>query len=133
MHAGIAVLLLIGSVGLGGGGSDGAPRFDGAWTTTITCPAEGKTEGFSLQVPSVVKDSNFRGELGTPGEPGYLLIEGRIADDGAARLVATNVGGYSYTIRAQFQEQQGTGSREEGRTCKVEFLKISMTSQNWAW
>jgi hypothetical protein len=75
----------------------------------------------------MVTDGNFRGELGTVGDAGYLLIEGRIADNGTARLTATG-NGSSYNIRAQFQEQQGTGGLEEGRGCKVDFLKVSMTS-----
>src|ERR1035438_1699107 len=53
-------------------------RFDGKWLTTVTCPAKGNTEGYKLQLPSVIKDGNFRGERGTAGEPGYLLIEGKI-------------------------------------------------------
>jgi len=124
----MALLLVIGSIWVGGSAPDDAARFDGSWVTTITCAAEGWTEGYTLRVPSMVTDSNFRGELGTVGDAGYLLIEGRIAENGTARLTATGNAGSSYNIRAQFQEQQGTGSPEEGRGCKVDFLKVSMTS-----
>jgi hypothetical protein len=55
-------------------------RFDGKWLATVTCPAKGKTLGYKIEVPSVIKDGNFRGERGAAGEPGYLLIEGKIAD-----------------------------------------------------
>jgi hypothetical protein len=64
-------------------------KFDGNWLTTVTCPPKGNTEGYTLHLPSVVKDDNFRGEHGMVGEPGYLLIEGKIATDGAAKLSAT--------------------------------------------
>ena len=65
-----------------------AERFDGNWLTTLTCPAKGNTEGYTWRFPSVIQNSKFRGEHGTAGEPGYLLIEGKIAEDGSAKLSA---------------------------------------------
>jgi hypothetical protein len=118
-------------------------RFDGKWLTTMTCPAKGKTEGYTWRLPSVVSGGNFRGEHGTAGEPGYLLIEGLIADGGAAKLSATGIVAdrkyargvfahkgedYSYDIKAQFKETEGSGTKSEGlgivgRTCTFEFVK----------
>jgi hypothetical protein len=118
-------------------------RFDGKWLTTLTCPAKGNTEGYTWRIPSVVTSGNFRGEHGTAGEPGYLLIEGPIADNGAAKLSANGIvasrkyargvfahGGadYSYEIKAQFKETEGSGARNaglgiEGRPCTFEFVK----------
>ncbi len=118
-------------------------QFDGNWLTTVTCPPKGNTEGYTMHLPSVVKDGNFRGEHGTAGEPGYLLIEGKIADDGAAKLSATGKVSsrkygtgvfttegtdYSYNIKAQFKETEGSGSRDKGlgivgRPCTFEFVK----------
>jgi hypothetical protein len=118
-------------------------RFDGSWLTTLTCPAKGNTEGYTWKFPSVVNTGNLRGEHGTPGEPGYLLIEGKIADDGTAKLSATGIvssrkyargifahqgGDYSYDIKAHFQDMQGTGTRDTGlgivgRPCTFDFVK----------
>jgi hypothetical protein len=118
-------------------------RFDGNWLTTLTCPAKGNTEGYTWKIPSVIQNGNFRGEHGTAGQPGYLLIEGPIADDGTAKLSANGIvtsrkyargvfahGGadYSYNIKAQFKETQGTGTRDEGlgivgRPCTFDFVK----------
>jgi len=81
----VAAALLVCSVVF----AQSSPRFDSQWLTTVTCPAKGKTEGYKLHVPSVIQDSNFRREYGTPGEPGYLLIEGKVKDSGTARLSAT--------------------------------------------
>ena len=58
-------------------------RFDGHWLTKLTCPAKGNTEGYTWQFPGVIENSSFRGEHGTAGQPGYLLIEGKIKEDGA--------------------------------------------------
>jgi len=126
-----------------------ADRFDGKWATKLTCPAKGSTEGYTWQFAGVILNNNFRGEHGTAGEPGYLLIEGKIAQDGSAKLSATGIVAsrkyargvlahkgeeYSYDIKAQFKETEGTGSRNEGlgivgRACTFEFVKQPATGQ----
>ena len=118
-------------------------RFYGKWLTTLTCPAKGSTEGYTWKIFSVVTAGNFRGERGTAGEPGYLLITGPIKDDGSAKLTANGIvasrkyargvfahegADYSYNIKAQFKETEGTGARDEGmgivgRPCTFEFVK----------
>ena len=106
------------------------------------------TDGYTWQFPSVIEKSNFRGERGTAGEPGYLLVEGKIAENGSAKLAATGIVAsrkyargvfarkgedYSYNIKAQFKETEGTGTRDEGlgivgRPCTFEFAKQESTS-----
>jgi len=123
--------------------SFGGERFDGNWLTTITCPPKGSTEGYTIKLPTVIKDGSFRGERGTAGEPGYLLIEGPIAEDGSAKLAANGIvtsrkyahgvfahegESYSYNIKAQFKETEGTGTRDEGlgvvgRPCTFDSVK----------
>jgi hypothetical protein len=124
-------------------------RFDGQWLTKLTCPAKGSTDGYTWQFDSVIQNSNFRGEHGTAGEPGYLLIEGKIAADGSVKLSATGIVAsrkysrgifahkgeeYSYSIKAQFREMEGTGIRSEGlgivgRPCTFDFAKQDATNQ----
>jgi hypothetical protein len=126
-----------------GAGDQTPARFDGKWLTTVTCPGKGKTEGYKIQVPSVITDSNFHGERGTVGEPGYLLIEGKISDSGKTKLSTTGKVSsrkygtgifttegtdYSYTIKAQFEDTKGEGTRDAGlgivgRACTYEFMK----------
>jgi hypothetical protein len=118
-------------------------RFDGHWLTTLTCPAKGNTEGYTWKFPGVVTAGAFRAEHGTADQPGYLLIEGPIKDDGSAKLSANGIvysrkyargvfahGGeeYSYNIKAQFTDSTGTGTRDEGmgivgRPCTFDFVK----------
>jgi len=122
-------------------------RFEGKWLTKLACPAKGNTEGYTWQFASAVQNSNFHGERGTAGEPGYLLIEGKIAEDGSAKLTATGIvasrnyargvlahkgADYSYDIKAQFKETEGTGTRDQGlgivgRPCTFEFVKQQET------
>jgi hypothetical protein len=138
----LAVLVLLGSSDVVAQSAAGG-RFDGNWQTTLTCPPKGNTEGYTWQIPSVIQGSNFRGERGAAGQPGYLLIEGKIAPDGHAKLSANGIvtsrkyargvfahGGadYSYDIKAEFKDTEGTGVRNaglgiEGRPCTFEFTR----------
>jgi len=126
-----------------GAGGQSSPRFDGKWLTKLACPAKGNTEGYTWQFASAIQNSNFRGEHGTAGDPGYLLIEGKIAEDGSAKLSATGIAAsrkytrgvfahkgedYSYNIKAKFQDTEGTGTRDAGlgvvgRPCTFDFVK----------
>ena len=120
-----------------------ADRYDGNWQTKLVCPPKGDTEGYTWFIPSVIQNSMFHGERGTAGEPGYLVIEGKIKEDGSAKLSANGVVAsrkyargvfahkgedYSYDIKAQFKETEGTGIKGEGlgivgRTCTFDFVK----------
>jgi hypothetical protein len=133
----VCALVLIPGISVAG------DAFDGNWSTKLTCPAKGNTEGYTWQFASVIQNSNYRGERGTAGEPGYLLIEGKIAADGSAKLSANGIVAsrkysrgilthkgeeYSYEIKAQFKEKEGTGTRNEGlgivgRPCTFDFVK----------
>ena len=143
----LVVLILLGSSDAMAQSSAGE-RFDGNWFTKFTCQAKGSTEGYTWQFPSVIQNSNFRGEHGTAGEPGYLLIEGKIKENGSAKLSATGIVAsrkyargvfapkgedYSYNIKAQFKETEGTGTRDVGlgivgRPCTFEFAKQQGTT-----
>jgi hypothetical protein len=142
-------LLMVGALVLIPGISVAGDAFDGNWSTKLTCPAKGNTEGYTWQFASVIQNGNFRGERGTAGEPGYLLIEGKIAADGSAKLTANGIVAsrkysrgilthkgeeYSYDIKAQFKEKEGTGTRNEGlgivgRPCTFDFVKQAPPSE----
>lgn len=133
----ICALVLIPGISVAGG------PFDGNWSTKLVCPSKGNTEGYTWQFASVIQNSNFHGDRGTAGEPGYLLVEGKIAADGSAKLSANGIVAsrkyargilahkgeeYSYEIKAHFDETKGTGVRNEGlgivgRACTFDFLK----------
>ena len=97
-----------------GQSSDKPSRFDGKWSTEITCSAKGD----ATRVPTIIENGNFRAEVGKSGEPGYLLITGKVAENGDATLAAT--GSFSYSVKAQFREALGTGA---GHARTFEFYK----------
>jgi hypothetical protein len=122
---------------------DKSAKFDGKWLTKMSCPAKGNTEGYTWEFPSTIASGNFHGEHGTAGQPGYLLIEGKINDDGSAKLSAnglvnsrkyatgiftTQGADYSYNIKAEFKDTTGSGVRDKGlgivgRPCTFDFAK----------
>ena len=110
---------------------------------------KGVPEGYTLRFTSVILNSNLRGERGTAGEPGYLLLEGKVAKDGSAKLSVNGVVSsrkyargvlahkgedYSCNVKAEFEETEGTGTRNEGlgivgRACTFGFVKQAAASQ----
>jgi hypothetical protein len=117
-------------------------KFDGNWITHLACEAHGQTQAYKWEFPSTIKGGVFHGQHGETDGPGYLVIEGKIADDGTSKLEAkgtvsqNNAHGvfamkgnnYSYKIKAQFTDVKGTGTRDEGagilgRNCTFEFTK----------
>jgi hypothetical protein len=118
-------------------------HFDGSWLTKLTCPPKGNTDGYTWQFVSVIQNGNFHGARGTADQPGYYTLDGKIADNGSAKLSANGIvasrqyargvfahkgESYGYDVKAQFQETTGTGAKSEGlgivgRTCIFEFTK----------
>jgi hypothetical protein len=117
-------------------------KYDGNWITHLACDAHGETPAYKWEFPSEIKDGVFHGQHGEEGGPGYLVIDGKIADDGSAKLVARGKvtqnhahgifamkgDNYGYNIKAQFDATKGTGTRDEGagvlgRPCTFEFDK----------
>jgi hypothetical protein len=137
-------LMVVCALMLSPGFSSVGERFDGNWMTKLVCPPKGSTEGYTWNVPSVVSAGSFHGERGKAGEPGYLLIEGKIKEDGSAKLTANGIVAsrkyargvfaakgeeYGYDIKAQFSDTEGTGARNQGlgivgRACTFEFVKL---------
>jgi hypothetical protein len=132
----VCVLMLLPVASVAGG------KFDGNWTTHMACEAHGETPAYKFEFPSTIKDNIFHGQHGEENGPGYLVIDGKIKDDGTAKLEAkgtvshNNAQGvfamkgnnYSYSIKAQFTDTKGTGTRNEGagilgRPCTFEFVK----------
>lgn len=140
-------LAVVGAVMLLPGASIAGGKFDGNWTTHLACEAHGETPAYKWEFPSVIKDGNFHGQHGEEGGPGYLVIDGKIADDGSAKLAAKGTvtqnhahgvfamkgNNYSYNIKGQFEDTKGTGTRDEGagilgRSCTFEFDKQQTNS-----
>ncbi len=110
--------------------------YDGKWSTIISCPAFGRAQGYSQQLSAEVKDGSYHGAIGTSGEPGSLVLDGKIVSDGTSALLAKGFVGstatsggvtpgtpYFFHVIAQFEQSRGTGKRVEIRPCNLTFVK----------
>jgi class 3 adenylate cyclase len=120
------------------GATGDAARFDGSWNVTILCAAtpDGAL-GYKVDLLAQVKDGFFRGEQGTEGNSGWLILEGPIQPNGSARLDAHGLTGdpkynikgaakgspVGYHVAARFEGPSGTGKRLELRPCDLRFAK----------
>ncbi len=118
-------------------------RFDGTWHTKVTCPPKGNPEDFPWNFDSVIQNGNLRGVRGTVGQPGSFVLEGKVADDGSAKLNGTGIINskqfargifthkreeYRWDVKAKFKGSDGTGLTNEGAgiaggPCTFEFMK----------
>ena len=112
-------------------------RFDGIWTTILSCSNSNGALGYSFEFPATVKDGVLHAEKGTRGQPGWLQLYGKILDDGSADLYANGIVGaapfavgqrpagteYGYHVAAQFSATSASGHRVEGRPCSVVFSR----------
>lgn len=117
-------------------------QFDGAWNVTMTCEPTATALGYTYKFVAQVKDGMLLGRYGVEDKPNSLKIAGQIESAGSSMLQATGEVGnatyggkgaaagraYNYTIKAQFNGPQGTGSRIASirggaRNCDFVFIK----------
>ncbi len=115
----LSAILLITVVGF----SQSANRFDGTWNTTVTCDPKGGALGYTLHFVSTVSGGVLHGERGTSGQAAYLAIDGKLGNNGNAKLTASGITAskayihapiktegeeYSYEVKSQFTDTEGT-------------------------
>jgi class 3 adenylate cyclase len=113
--------------------------FDGSWSARVACSRhEDGALGYKVDLVAQVRNGHLRAELGTPGEPGWLLLRGEIQPDGSAQLHAQgqtanpkySIRGvrsgtpFQYDVDATFKGDQGHGQRRQGRICGVDFQRM---------
>jgi hypothetical protein len=117
-------------------------QFDGSWKVTMTCEPTATALGYTYKFAAQVKDGMILGQYGEENKPNSLKITGQIEPVGSSMLQATGETGntayagkgaavgrtYNYTIKAQFNGSQGTGSRMSTirggqRNCDFVFVK----------
>jgi serine/threonine protein kinase len=81
-------------------------RFDGAWEAQLACEAFGELPPGGPAFPVEVRAGEVKVNLGTPGKPGHLRLEGRVADNDALALAGVAVSAarsyYGYELAARF-------------------------------
>lgn len=113
--------------------------FDGTWSARVACQRhEEGALGYKVDLIAQVHQGQLRAELGTAGEPGWLLLSGQIQTDGSAQLHAQGLTAdpkyslrgvrsgtpFQYDVDATFQGDQGQGRRLQGRACGLSFQRM---------
>jgi hypothetical protein len=114
-----------------------ANRFDGKWTTTVTCKNV-KNPGGPVRFTTEVIDGVLAGQFGADDAPGFLRIDGKVTPAGVGHIYANGRTGaaesvagrdipagseYKYYVQAKFEGKAGSGNRVEGRACAFKFEK----------
>lgn len=111
--------------------------YDGEWNVLVSCAQVGNAQAYATTLAGVVSNGSFHAEAGTAGNPGWLVMDGKIGLDGKATLIARGLTGspkstlnnmksgspFGYSVSAKFDESSGVGKRNEDRPCTVTFVK----------
>ena len=108
--------------------TEGTTAFDGTWAVTVNFQAYKNPDGtvakaFVRRFGATVKNGVLHGQTGTKGQPNFYELNGTIAADGSANLLASgltknpeytamNVGPgkpFEYQVTARFKGRTGTG------------------------
>lgn len=112
-------------------------RFDGQWSVAMTCPNSGSSTTYSWNFNVSIQGSVLHGQHGSPGQPNYMTLDGKLQDDGSAVLTARGLTGnpnytagrvaemtpFVYHVDAMFGATSGQGKRIETRPCNFTFSK----------
>ena len=111
---------------------------DGNWATTVACgPTADGTRGYNLSFGAQVANGMLPRRVRPRGRPPWLRLEGPIAPDGSAMLIAQGQTGdpdyavgrvrtgtrVSYRVEARFSGSRGNGKRLDNRACDLTFVR----------
>jgi hypothetical protein len=111
--------------------------FDGTWQTTWFCPFPADpNRSYQYDFKGLVKNGAYHGVKGVAGQPGSMVLDGKIEPDGAAAFRGVIIVNSSFVALgaakgsesdffalAQFERAGGKGKRLAGRTCTLTFMK----------
>jgi hypothetical protein len=112
--------------------------FDGTWNVTVSCAkAPDGALPYTWLFPADVRSGAVLGHYQKPEDIPSGTLSGQIAVDGNALLTMEGLTGkigytlgkvnpgtpYRYTIKVHFHADHGTGTRNEGRACTLDFAK----------
>ncbi len=93
-------------------------RFDGSWEAQLACEAFGELPAGGPAFTVEVRTGAAKVNLGTPGKPGHLRLEGKIADDDRLALAGIAISAarayYGRELAARF-DGRFNGRSYEGR------------------
>jgi len=123
-----------------------AEKFDGHWLTTQDCPAQGKMEELIRKIPTTIDGNTLKGDKGT-ADPARLRNHHRQDRRRRQRQTRrqrrtrqprqrprpfsrTKGEDYHYTVKAHFDGDKGTGTRDTGPRHRKAAPAISPSRNN---
>jgi hypothetical protein len=112
--------------------------FDGTWNVSVACAqAPDGALSYSWLFSAEVRRGTISGNYNKPGTVPSGTLSGQIGAGGDALLIMQGLTGntgytlgkvnpgtpFHYTITAHFDAGHGTGKRNEGRGCALDFVK----------
>jgi hypothetical protein len=120
-------------------GTSDAGRFDGEWTSTMSCPATAKALGYAFDFIARVNGAHLHAQHLADGAPASMSLDGKIEPDGSALIDAKGYTGlrefnhgtgapgtpYVFKVAARFDGSSGAASvvLPAGRPCDFTFAK----------
>jgi serine/threonine protein kinase len=106
-------------------------RFDGSWEAQLACEAFGELPPGGPAFPVEVRAGEAKVDLGTPGQPGQLRLQGRIADDDRLALSGMVISGardyYGRQLTARFDGRFNNRTYEGRGTLGPRKCGLTMT------
>jgi hypothetical protein len=108
-----------------------AARFDGAWEAQLACEAFGELPPGGPAFTVEVRTGEAKVDLGSPGKPGHLRLQGRVADDDRLALAGIAIsaarGYYGRELAARFDGRFSNRSYEGRGTVGPRKCGLTMT------
>ncbi|CAG0950181.1 adenylate cyclase [Burkholderiales bacterium] len=79
-----------------------ASRYEGSWVMTLQCAAFRTVGPSTRSADFVVRGGEFVVERGTAGQPGYNIVRGRPAPDGALVMTGSAIGNQAFNYGKHF-------------------------------
>lgn len=112
----------------------GVGRFDGTWTGTFSCVPVTGARGFDRPFVAMVRNGHLQIQMGTPGTPGWSVIDGDVDAEGKFEAKQTGLAGNNSPLppgaplTARFLgalgDKDGRATRIRGRPCTLTFQRL---------
>ncbi|HEX3865007.1 MAG TPA: hypothetical protein VHY35_25240 [Stellaceae bacterium] len=136
--AAASIVLALATVGSSVADADPATPFDGVWNVVIACAdASDGAASYTLRFSAQVRSGAMLGQFSSVQTSAMATVSGQIQPNGQAFLrvdgktgdIVYTVGRvrpgtpYHYTVNARFAGNAGSGTRNELRSCNLNFTK----------
>lgn len=114
-----------------------SPRFDGSWSTQLSCDAVGSAAGYINHLTLTIRNGQITGSY-VGGNGSQMRYSGKVEPNGSALIMvdgrsespkhaidnAAPGARISFQLAVQFSDRNGSGKRTAGRPCTVSMSRL---------